>query len=306
MKSLTIATRESPLALWQAEWVKNQLQTLYPQLIIHLLGITTQADKLLATPLREIGGKGLFVKELEDALLDGRADIAVHSMKDVPMVLHPELVVPVICVREEVRDAFVSDRYVSWQELPENACIGTSSLRRQSQLQALCPGIAVRDLRGNVGTRLRKLDEGEFDAIILAAAGLARLGLGQRICSYFAVEDMLPAAGQGALGIECSKHATALMRLLAPLNHVPTFVCVTAERAMCRRLDGNCRVPLAAYAIEQSGEVTLRGMVASADGAKILHAQQSAECSAVEQLGHAVAAELLRQGASEILQVFKK
>ncbi|OGT47638.1 MAG: hydroxymethylbilane synthase [Gammaproteobacteria bacterium RIFCSPHIGHO2_12_FULL_41_20] len=304
LKSLTIATRESPLALWQAEWVRKQLVVLYPELVVHVLGIATRADKMLATSLREIGGKGLFVKELEEALLVGRADVAVHSMKDMPMVFHPELVVPVIGERQEVRDALVSNRYASWQTLPLHAVVGTSSLRRQSQLRHLRADLVMHDLRGNVGTRLAKLDKEEFDAIVVAGVGLTRLNLEQRIQGYFTTEQMLPAAGQGAIGIECHQDRHDIMQLIAPLNHVVTATCVAAERALCRHLDGNCRVPLAAYAVVQQGIIILRGMVANLDGSKMLQVQRQAALNQAEQLGLEVADELLRQGAREILREF--
>lgn len=304
-RSIVIATRESPLALWQAEWVKTELQILYPDTNIDLLGLTTSADRMLATPLREIGGKGLFVKELEEALLDRRADIAVHSMKDVPMEFHPDLLIPVICEREDPRDAFVSNKYAAWEDLPLNAIVGTSSLRRRSQLCALRPDLVVRDLRGNVNTRLAKLDHGEFDAIILAAVGLKRLGFEQRIREYFSAEQLLPAAGQGALGIECRKEDAEIISLLDPLNHLITHACVRAERAMCRKLEGNCRVPIAAYAISQDSEIMLRGLVANIDGSTVLEVKQQAAIAEVDQLGKQVATTLLEQGADKILYSFK-
>ncbi len=302
--SLIIATRESPLALWQANWIKTQLEQLYPALTVKLLGLTTQADKMLTTPLYKVGGKGLFVKELEEALLAKRADIAVHSMKDVPMQLPAELCVPVICAREEPRDVLVAHEAVTWRDLPAGAVIGTSSLRRQSQLLALRPDLQTAFLRGNVNTRLTKLDRKEFAAIILAAAGLQRLNFADRIKTFLSVDDMLPAAGQGALGIECRAADTAVQELIAPLNHIVTQQCVTAERAMCRYLGGGCHVPIAAYADYQQNNLTLRGLVARADGTTILRTQQ--RHIDAEQLGVMVAENLLQQGAGELLTPYEK
>lgn len=299
--SLTIATRESPLALWQAEWVKTQLEKLHPTLSIELLGLTTTADKLLEVPLTTVGGKGLFVKELEEALLDGRADIAVHSMKDVPMVLPDGLFLPVICVREDPRDAFISNSYLSLDELPADALLGTSSLRRQSQLMALRPDIKMENLRGNVNTRLRRLDAGDFSALILASAGLKRLNLASRIRTYLSLEHCLPAAGQGALGIECRKDDWETQTLIALLNHRESHLTVTAERAVGKRLGGGCQVPLAAYAEIVDQKIFLRALVASRDGQVILRAEHTDLPDNVETLGNLVAEELLQQGAEKIL-----
>ena len=299
--SLTIATRESPLALWQASWVKKELQRAYPELEVHLLCLKTSADKMLETPLYKVGGKGLFVKELEEALFSGKADIAVHSMKDVPMELPEGLDVPVMCKREDPRDVLVSNEYATLKDIPKNAIIGTSSLRRQSQLLALRPDLRVHFLRGNVNTRLTKLDDGEFDAIILAAAGLMRLNLSSRIRSFLTNEEMLPAAGQGVLGIECRAEDSNIIEIISCLNDVQTQVCVIAERAMCRFLGGGCHVPIAACAKLNSDQITLRGLVARPDGKIILCAQHVSGSEHAEQLGIVVAEELLRQGAQEIL-----
>lgn len=301
MKShLTIATRESPLALWQANWVKEQLETIHPGLVVTLLGLTTKADQMLSIPLTKVGGKGLFVKELEEALLDGRADIAVHSMKDVPMLLPPGLCLPVMCERQEPRDAFISEQFLSIMDVPSNAVIGTSSLRRQSQLLALRPDLKMQFLRGNVNTRLKKLDDGEFTAIILAGVGLIRLGMQARIRSFLSIEQSLPSAGQGVLGIECREDDEFIHQLITPLNHIPSQWCVTAERAMCRYLGGGCQLPMGAYAVMQQDKIGLRGLVAREDGSVILQAQHWDDNP--EQLGISVAKTLLHQGAGDILR----
>jgi hydroxymethylbilane synthase len=301
---ITIATRESPLALRQAEWVRDQLQKLHPHLAVEFLGITTQGDKRLDVALRKIGGKGLFVKELEEALLDGRADIAVHSIKDVPMELPPGLCMPVICEREDPRDAFVSNQYHSIMEMPRSAVVGTASLRRQTQLRAMRSDLELVDLRGNMNTRLKRLDDGDFAAIILAGAGLKRLGLPQRIRAYFSVEDSLPAAGQGALGIECRDDAEAIQQLIAPLNHIKTAQAVTAERAVCRRLQGGCSVPLAAYAEVHHGELSLRALVSNYAGTRILRSRLAGAAENANEIGLRVGEELLQQGAEKILKEF--
>lgn len=304
MKSnhLTIATRESPLALWQAYWVKHRLEEIHPDLSVSLLGMTTKADTLLETPLIQIGGKGLFVKELEEALLDGRADIAVHSMKDVPMELPDGLDLPVMCEREEPRDVLVSNQFSKIEDLPQHAIIGTSSLRRQSQLLALRSDLTLENLRGNVNTRLAKLDRGEFAAIILAAAGLKRLGMENRIRSYLSIEQSMPAAGQGVLGIECRKHDERIQALIAPLDDAVTHACVAAERAMCRRLGGGCHVPLAGYAHIQQNKMNLQGLVAKVDGSLILRAQLTGAVDDADNIGKKVAEDLLQQGALAILR----
>ncbi|KGQ32543.1 hydroxymethylbilane synthase [Gallibacterium anatis] len=303
---LRIATRQSPLALWQANYIKHKLQVLYPQLTVELVTMVTKGDVLLDTPLAKIGGKGLFVKELELALLEGRADIAVHSMKDVPMQFPQGLHLSVICEREDPRDAFVSNRYASLDELPQNAVVGTSSLRRQCQLKALRPDIELKTLRGNVGTRLRKLDEGEYDAIILASAGLIRLGEQQRIRSFIAPEVSLPAVGQGAVGVECRQDDEWVNQLLKPLLHQDTWDRVIAERAMNNRLQGGCQVPIAGYAILDGEQLFLRALVGAIDGSKVLRAEATAVRAQAEQLGVQVAEMLLAQGAQDLLsQVMK-
>lgn len=299
---LTIATRESPLALWQANWVKSRLEQLHPDLTVKLLGLTTSGDQITDVPLLQAGGKGLFVKELEEALFNEKADIAVHSMKDVPMELPPGLCLPVICEREDPRDAFVSNQFTCIEEVPKKALIGTSSLRRQSQLYALCPDIKLESLRGNVNTRLSRLDNNEFAAIILAAAGLKRLNLSQRIQSYLSIEQSLPAAGQGVLGIECRAGDQVIQSLIAPLNHVESALCVTAERAMCRYLGGGCHVPVAAYATIEQDRLTLKGLVARPDGSLLLRAEKTAAMSLPEKLGVEVAKDLVEQGAEAILE----
>lgn len=303
-RRLVIATRESPLALRQSEWVRDQLQKVHPHLAVEFLGITTQGDKRLDVALRAIGGKGLFVKELEEALYDGRADIAVHSMKDVPMELPDGLCLPVICEREDPRDAFVSTQYHSLMELPISATVGTASLRRQTQLRALRSDLDLQDLRGNMNTRLRRLDEGDFKAIILAAAGLKRLGLADRIRAYFSTDESLPAAGQGAIGIECRDDDDAVKALIAPLHHAVTAYAVTAERAVCRRLQGGCQVPIAAFAEVHHGEIKLRGLVSNRAGTRILRSKLTGKCDHAEDIGTRVAEELLQQGAEKILKEF--
>lgn len=303
-RHLTIATRESPLALKQSEWVKNKLQQLHPSLAIDFLGITTHADKNLHVTLDKIGGKGLFVKELEEALYDGRADIAVHSMKDVPMLLPPELIIPAICEREDPRDAFVSNKYASLAQLPTSAIVGTSSLRRHAQLAAARPDLTIIPLRGNINTRLKRLDDGDYDAIILAAAGLKRMNFTQRIKSYLSTDESLPAAGQGALGIECRENDEHLVSLIKALNDAATFACVTAERAVCRQLQGGCMVPVAAFAELDKDQLTLRGLVANSKGTKILRAHSSGHAKDAENLGKQVAEDLLQKGATTILREY--
>lgn len=300
-KMITIATRESPLALWQANWVKTQLETLHPALTIQLLGLTTTADKMLEIPLATVGGKGLFVKELEEALLDGRADIAVHSMKDVPMELPEGLFIPVMCEREDPRDVFVSNDYATLDELPAESRLGTSSLRRQSQVAALRPDLYMENLRGNVNTRLSKLDRGDFAGIILASAGLKRLNLASRIRSYLNMDQCLPAAGQGVLGIECRKNDWETQTLIALLNNLESFVCVTAERAVCMRLGGGCQAPIAAFAEIVDQKIFLRALVASKEGKTILRAEHTDILQNAEALGYMAAEDLLTQGAEKIL-----
>jgi len=298
---IVIATRESRLALWQAEHVKARLESLYPACQVELLGMTTRGDQILDRPLAKVGGKGLFVKELEAALLDGQADIAVHSMKDVPMQLGEPFALPCISAREVPLDAFVSNRYESLADMPPGAVVGTSSLRRESQLHARFPWLGVTSLRGNLDTRLRKLDEGQYDAIILAAAGLKRLGLADRIRTELSAEDSLPAAGQGALGIECLADRPEVAAWLAPLNDAQTSACVRAERAVARALAGSCEVPLGAYAQVRDGALWLRGFVALPDGSRMVSAEREGRPEDAEALGLALADDLRAQGAEDIL-----
>jgi hydroxymethylbilane synthase len=298
---IVIATRESRLALWQAEHVRDLLQKLYPACRVELLGMTTRGDQILDRPLAKVGGKGLFVKELETALFDGRADIAVHSMKDVPMQLPAEFALVATGPREVPLDAFVSSKYASLDDLPPGAVVGTSSLRREAQLHARYPYLGVTSLRGNLDTRLRKLDEGQYDAIILAAAGLTRLGLSARIRAVLPSEVSLPAAGQGALGIEARADRADVAAWLAPLNDPATEACVRAERAVSRALAGSCEVPLGAYAEMSGGGLWLRGFVATPDGTRMARAELHGDAGNPEALGLALAAELRAQGADDIL-----
>ena len=301
MKEITIATRESALALWQANFIRDRLIEAHPGLTVHLLGKTTQGDRWLNAPLKEIGGKGLFVKELEAAMLDGRADIAVHSMKDVPMEFPEGLGLSVICERENPTDAFVSNHYKTLQDLPQGAHVGTSSLRRQCQIHAARPDLKISSLRGNVQTRLGKLDAGEFDAIILASAGLIRLELEDRIADFISDEVSLPAGGQGAVGIECRMDDQATQDLLAPLHHQQSAYRVTAERALNRRLEGGCQVPIACYATLDGDQVFLRGLVGSEDGQNIVRTEIKGHVDDAETLGIQAAENLLAKGAGEIL-----
>ncbi|WP_427838850.1 hydroxymethylbilane synthase [Actinobacillus pleuropneumoniae] len=304
--TLRIATRQSPLALWQANFVKDELEKRFPELSVELVTMVTKGDVILDTPLAKIGGKGLFVKELELALLENRADIAVHSMKDVPMAFPEGLGLAVICEREDPRDAFVSNKYQNLDELPAGAVVGTSSLRRQCQLMAKYPHLEVKSLRGNVGTRLSKLDNGEYDAIILASAGLIRLGMPERIRSFISVEQSLPAAGQGAVGIETRVNDERVLNYLATLNHNPTACCVIAERAMNTRLQGGCQVPIGGFATLNGNEITLNALVGALDGSNIIRASGVADRENAEQLGISVAEQLLAQGADKILaEVYK-
>ncbi|MEM1110871.1 MAG: hydroxymethylbilane synthase [Pseudomonadota bacterium] len=301
-QTLTIATRESPLALWQAHFVRDALTEAHPDLQVKLLGMTSRGDQILDKPLAKVGGKGLFVKELEVALLDKSADIAVHSMKDVPMEFPAGLQLGVICEREDPRDAFVSNRFESLADLPPGSVVGTSSLRRECQLRTRRPDLEVRFLRGNVNTRLRKLDEGQYDAIILASAGLLRLEMGERIRERIAVEASLPAGGQGAVGVELRSDDEATMARLACLHHEPTAARVRAERALNRRLNGGCQVPIAAYAVLERDELYLRGLVGEPDGSLTLRAEARAPVADAEALGVSVAEDLLAQGAAAILE----
>ncbi len=300
-RSLVIATRESRLALWQAEHVRALLQALYPECQVSLLGMTTKGDRILDRTLSKVGGKGLFIKELEAALLDGRADLAVHSLKDVPVELDDTFAMPCILPRADPRDALVAPRHASLAELPPGGVVGTSSLRREAQVRARYPHLEVRPLRGNLDTRLRKLDQGEYDAIILATVGLQRLGLQARIASELPVEDSLPAAGQGALGIEVAADRTDLVQWLAPLVDADATAVSVAERAVSRRLGGSCQVPLAAYAELNGSELHIRGLVARPDGRVVLRAERRGSRHNAEALGQAVADQLLKEGAGEIL-----
>lgn len=300
-RPLIIATRESALALWQAHHVRDRLMSLHPGLRVELLGMTTQGDQILDVTLNKIGGKGLFVKELELALLEGRADIAVHSLKDVPMVLPEGFALAAIGEREDPRDAFVSSKYRQLSELPPGAVVGTSSLRRESQLRARYPHLEIQPLRGNVNTRLRKLDEGLYDAIILAAAGLKRLGFADRIAALLEPEQSLPAAGQGALGIEIRSDREDLLPILAPLHHPETAACVRAEREVSRQLGGSCQVPLGAYAIIRNEHLYLRGFVAQPGGTPFIHAEVSGSPEDPENLGSQLAQALREQGAEQII-----
>ena len=301
---LVIASRESALAMWQAKHIQSRLQALYPACDVQILGMTTTGDQILDTPLAKVGGKGLFVKELETALEDGRADLAVHSMKDVPMNLPEGFAMAATGEREDPRDAFVSNDYASLEDLPHGAVVGTSSLRRQSQLQARLPHLTIESLRGNLQTRLRKLDEGQYAAIILAAAGLIRLGLSARIRDTISPELSIPAVGQGALGIEIKASRTDLLTILAPLNHLDTQLCVEAERGMSRALAGSCSVPLGAFATKNGDLMSITGFVASVDGKQMLRETLTASTQAdqtAEALGQALANALLAKGAGAIL-----
>ncbi len=301
-REIRIATRKSALALWQAEYVKARLEQAHPGLKVSLVPMVSRGDKLLDAPLAKIGGKGLFVKELETALLENEADIAVHSMKDVPMDFPEGLGLYCICEREDPRDAFVSNTYSSLDALPEGSVVGTSSLRRQAQLLARRPDLKIQFLRGNVNTRLAKLDAGEYDAIILAAAGLIRLGFEDRIRSSISAEDSLPAGGQGAVGIECRSADADVHALLAPLHHRETALRVTAERALNKHLNGGCQVPIACYALLEDDQLWLRGLVGQPDGGLLLRAEARAASSDAEALGVRVAEALLAQGADAILK----
>ena len=300
MKKLVIATRQSRLALWQAEHIKARLQSLHAGLAVELLPMTTRGDELLDRSLDKVGGKGLFVKELENAMSDGRANLAVHSMKDVPAQMPPGFELAAICEREDPRDAFVSNRFPDLAAMPASAVVGTSSLRRGTQVRSRFPELQIKLLRGNVETRLAKLDRGEYDAAVLAAAGLARLGLSSRITRYLTVEESLPAAGQGALGVECLAARKDVRDLLRPLDDEATARCVRAERAVSRALGGSCTLPLGAFATLENGLVRVQALVASEDGTRIVRAHASG--SEPEAVGAAAAQSLRSQGADEILK----
>jgi len=300
-KRIVIASRESALALWQARHIRSQLAALYPRAGIEILGMTTEGDRRLDATLVKIGGKGLFVKELEDALASGRADIAVHSVKDVPMVLPPGFVLAAIGERADPRDAFVSNRYADLAALPAGARVGTSSLRRECQLRARHPRLKIEPLRGNVPTRLKKLDDGHYDAVILAAAGLKRLELENRITRLLTPSESLPAPGQGALGIECLASRADLIGQLGPLGHVATERCVEAERAFSRALSGNCNLPLGAFAELEGDRIRLRGFVGAPDGSRLVSGELDGPRDAPDVLGTSLADRLKAQGAADIL-----
>ncbi|ATF94791.1 hydroxymethylbilane synthase [Cedecea neteri] len=298
---LRIATRQSPLALWQAHYVKQRLEAFHPQLTVELVPMVTRGDVLLDTPLAKVGGKGLFVKELELAMLDGRADIAVHSLKDVPVAFPEGLGLVTICERDDPRDAFVSNHYQTLDELPAGSVVGTSSLRRQCQIAEQRPDLVIRSLRGNLGTRLGKLDKGEYDAIILAVAGLNRLEMQDRIRYALPPEVSLPAVGQGAVGIECRLDDERTKALLAPLNHHETAVRVSAERAMNMRLEGGCQVPIGSYAELKDNELWLRALVGAPDGSIMVRGERRGKPEEAVSMGISLAEELLNNGAREIL-----
>lgn len=301
---LRIATRKSPLALWQAHFISAQLQSLYPHLTIEIIGMTTQGDRILNTQLAKVGGKGLFTKELEEALLSNKADIAVHSMKDVTIKLPTGFGIAAICQREDCEDAFIACKPLSFNTLASQSKIGTASLRRQAQILALRNDLKVEPLRGNITTRLKKLESGEFDALILAAAGIKRLGLAHYIQSTFSTNVFLPAIGQGALGIECLTANTTIWDMVAALDHLPTRLCVTAERAINQRLGGSCSTPIAGYAVIENNLLYVQGLVASPDGKILLKASQRGNLQNATKLGHQVAEDLLAKGAGAILSAF--
>lgn len=302
MKKIRIATRKSPLALWQTNHVRETLRRVHPELQIELVEMTTTGDKILDTPLAKIGGKGLFIKELEKCLLENQVDIAVHSMKDVPVELPTELTLSVVMRGEEPYDAFVSNRYPNLSALPTGAIVGTSSLRRQCQLLAHRPDLQIRTLRGNVGTRLSQLDNGDYDAIILAAAGLKRLGLAERIREVFKPDIMLPAIGQGAIGIECRQEDVETRQLISVLNDTPTVQRLTAERALNERLGGGCQVPIAGFAQIDENRLELRGLVGDVQGKQILRHTVHGAVAEAHNLGIELANELLAQGAETLLR----
>ncbi len=300
-RSIRIATRQSALALWQAEYVKSQLLAAYPDMQVDLVPMTTKGDQILDAPLAKVGGKGLFIKELEVAMQEGRADIAVHSMKDVPVDMPEGFGIHAICEREDPRDAFVSNKYQSLAEVPQNGVIGTSSLRRQVQIRALRPDIRIRDLRGNVNTRLAKLDEGQYDAIILAAAGLIRLDMQHRITAWLTVQDSLPAVGQGAVGIECRDDDVELIELLAPLHHPATATRVIAERALNAKLQGGCQVPIGSHAEWDGNQLKVTGLVGGVTSQTIIRAQHCGDPQQAHRLGEEVAQMLFEQNARGLL-----
>ena len=299
---LRIATRKSPLALWQAEEVSRRLKSFHPDLEIELVPMTTKGDQILNSPLSKVGGKGLFVKELEVAMLEGRADIAVHSMKDVPMEFPEGLQLSAVLERDDPRDAFISDKYNSLDELPDGAILGTSSLRRQTIIKSTYPNLEIKMLRGNINTRIAKLEAGEYDAIILAASGLKRMGFDERITAIIEPEVMLPAVGQGALGIEGRSNDAEVDAILAPLRDKETTLRLTTERAMNNRLNGGCQVPVAGYSEVNGDQITLRGLIGFTDGSTIYRSEKSAATNNAESLGIAVAEELMAQGGDKVLE----
>lgn len=301
-KQIRIGTRGSALALWQAEWVKSELEKRYPGIVITLTKIKTTGDKILDVPLAKVGGKGLFVKEIEEAMLRGEIDIAVHSMKDVPTFFPKGLHLSAITKREDPRDALISRSGAGFKDLPKGARIGTSSLRRQAQLMNIRPDLVIQQLRGNVDTRLRKLGEGQFDAIILAAAGVKRLGLEEKVTEYLDPEISIPAIGQGALGIECREDDKELNDIVSFFNHAESRICVTAERALLKRLEGGCQVPIACYGRMTNGTLRLIGLVGSVDGSRIIKDSIDGRPEDAEHLGVTLAENLLRQGVDAILR----
>lgn len=302
---IRIATRKSPLALWQANWVRDRLMASDPDLEIELVGLTTRGDKILDAPLAKVGGKGLFIKELEQAMMENRADLAVHSMKDVPMDMPEGFSLGAICPREDPRDAMVSPEFATLADLPLNATVGTSSLRRRSQLLCLRPDLNIQSLRGNVNTRLQKLEDGQYDAIILAAAGLLRLGFADRIRCYIEPDEILPAAGQGAVGIEIREDDSRLRERLAPLHDHDTATCVNGERIINRRLGGGCQVPLASHAKLEGGKVSVSALVAMPDGSRSIYASGVDAPEHAAELCERLASELLEQGAAKILETLQ-
>ena len=306
MKKIKIATRRSPLAIWQAEYVKKELIRNHSDIEIQIVRIQTEGDRFLDAPLFDIGGKGLFIKELEEALLSKNADIAVHSMKDVIVELPKGLEISVIMKREDSRDVLISNQYNSIAEIPDNSTVGTSSLRRQSQLKQENSNILFEDLRGNVETRIGKLDDGKYDAIILAAAGIIRLGLAERITEFISFSHVLPAVGQGAIGIECRTNDETTQQLIAPLNDKDTSLCVLTERAFSRRLNGGCQLPIASHAVIENNQIKVDGLVARLDGSKVIRLQKIGELEDADKIGSSLAEALLDNGADAILKDYLK
>ncbi|UDG81239.1 Porphobilinogen deaminase [Candidatus Hartigia pinicola] len=300
---IRIATRKSPLAMWQANFIKKKLEKIHTNLQIELIPMVTKGDTIIDIPLTKVGGKGLFVKELEFALLKNQADIAVHSIKDIPVQFPEGLGLVTICEREDPRDAFISNHFSSVNDLPSGSVIGTSSLRRQCQIRELLPDLIMRDLRGNIGTRLLRLDNGEFDAIILAVAGLKRLGLEQRICTILSPEHSLPSVGQGAIGIECRLNDEYTRNFITQLNDKKTSICVLAERAINTRLESNCQVPVGSYATWHEKQIWLRALLSSPDGSQVIRGERLSDPEKANQAGISLAEELLNKGGREILDI---